>query len=143
MNGRVNSIIDCKLDKNAVLPQRAHSTDAGADLFAIEDTILNPGEWALVDTGIATKIPIGFMGMVVNRSSQRVNRITSLGTGIIDSDYRGNIKVFLINTGNEQYKIEAGKTKIAQLIIVPVILAQYVDCWNDTARGVGGFGSTN
>lgn len=135
--------LDCKLDKGAKLPHRAHRTDAGADLYSNQTLTLNPGESALVDTGVAVKIPDGYGGFILNRSSQRVAGITSLGSGLIDSDYRGNLKVYLVNNGNEQYKIIAGETRIAQLVIMPVVLAAFRDSWNDTQRGTGGFGSTN
>lgn len=135
--------LECKLDKGAKLPHRAHPADAGADLYSNESLVLNPGESALVDTGVSVKIPYNYGGFVLNRSSQRVAGITSLGTGLIDSDYRGNLKVFLVNNGNDQYKIVAGETRIAQLVIMPVVLATFTDYWNDTQRGVGGFGSTN
>jgi dUTP pyrophosphatase len=131
-----------KLDPKAKLPQRAHPTDAGADLFSCETLTLSPGESALVNTGIAVKIPRNYGGFILNRSSQRVNGITSLGTGLIDTDYRGPLKVFLVNEGANEYKIIAGETKIAQLVIMPVMLCDFQDAWNDTERGSGGFGST-
>lgn len=134
--------LECRVGDPRSLPQRAHATDAGADLTSCETVVVRPGERMLVDTGCAVKIPKGYGGFVLNRSSQRVKLITSLGTGLIDSDYRGNIKVLLYNGGDEEYKIEAFKTKIAQLVIVPVVLCDFVDSWNDTSRGTGGFGST-
>lgn len=140
---RTPKIQALKLHEDAVLPKRAHRTDAGADLYSCESLTLNPGESALVNTGIGVKIPVGYGGFVLNRSSQRVAGITSFGTGLIDSDYRGPIKVFLVNKGNDQYRIVAGETRIAQLVIMPVVLAEFTDIWNDTDRGTGGFGSTN
>lgn len=136
--------VDARLmDSGAKLPERAHPTDAGADLFSTETFRLLPGESKLVSTGVGVKIPVGYGGLVLNRSSQRVNGITSLGTGLIDSDYRGELKVFLVNQGDTEYKVVAGETKIAQLVLVPVLLPVFVDSWNDTERGDGGFGSTN
>jgi len=137
-----NPTIECLVDDPRCLPKRAHATDAGADLFSVVDLVLRPGQDAMIDTGLAMKIPTGYAGIVVNRSSQRVNCISSLGAGIIDSDYRGKIKVFLYNNGDYEYVVEAYKTKIAQLLIMPVVLAQFRDTWNDTVRGTGGFGST-
>lgn len=131
------------MESDAKLPERAHPTDAGADLFSTETFKLLPGESKLVCTGVGVKIPVGYGGFVLNRSSQRVIGITSLGTGLIDSDYRGELKVFLANEGNTEYKVVAGETKIAQLVLVPVLLPVFVDSWNDTERGNGGFGSTN
>lgn len=139
--------IECLVNPNAKLPQRAHSTDAGADLFAwfeqdpwqIE---IMPQEQKLVDTGIAVKIPHGFAGFVYNRSSQGKKGIQiPHSVGIIDSDYRGTIKVILKNLSNEVYKIQHGD-RIAQLIIQKIELATFHDIWNDTQRGTGGFGST-
>lgn len=135
--------IDCiKLSPDAKLPNRAHSSDAGADLYSAESLVLLPGESALVDTGISMKIPLGYGGFVLNRSSQRIAGITSNGTGLIDSDYRGTIKVFLKNTGDKDYEIIKGETRIAQLVIMPIMLYEFRDVWNDTERGANGFGST-
>lgn len=131
------------MESGAKLPERAHPNDAGADLFSTETFKLLPGEAKLVSTGVGVKIPVGYGGFVLNRSSQRVIGVTSLGTGLIDSDYRGELKVFLVNQGDTEYKVVAGETKIAQLVLVPVLLPVFVDSWNDTERGNGGFGSTN
>ena len=136
------SRIPCRVTDQRCLPKRAYATDAGADLFSVEDLMIRPGEDKMIDTGLALKIPQGYGGFVLNRSSQRVNMITSLGAGLIDSDYRGNIKVFLYNGGKSEYKIKAFETKIAQLVIMPVLLCEFFDSWNDTERGTGGFGST-
>ncbi|MFN7318783.1 MAG: dUTP diphosphatase [bacterium] len=141
-NTYMEPVIPCLVDDPRCLPKRAHATDAGADLFSVQDLVLRPGQDAMIDTGLALKLPRGYAGIVVNRSSQRVNCISSLGAGIIDTDYRGKIKVFLYNNGDTEYVIEAYKTKIAQLLIMPVLLARFEDCWNDTKRGTGGFGST-
>lgn len=135
--------IPCLFADGAKAPQRQHRTDAGADLFSIITTSIYPGEQAMVDTGVAVKIPPGYGGFVFNRSSQGKLGVTiPHSVGVIDSDYRGSIKVILKNTGNEPYEIEAGVTRIAQLVIMPVITAEFVDVWNDTQRGTGGFGST-
>ena len=130
------------LKEGGKLPTRAHRTDAGADLYSCEDVTILPGDAYLVNTGIGVKIPEGYGGFVLNRSSQRIIGITSLGTGLIDSDYRGPIKVLIVNEGNTEYKIKSGETKIGQLVIIPVVLVDFVDYWNDTERGTGGFGST-
>ena len=124
-----------------LLPRRAHSTDAGADMFSAQDVEIYPGETKLVDTGVAVKIPEGYGGFLIPRSSQRLRGIITNGTGLIDSAYRGNVKVLLKNTSEEPYAIAYGD-KIAQLVIVPVMLCDFVDVWNDTLRGTGGFGST-
>lgn len=143
--GEVRPSLQCKLEAGARLPQRAHPTDAGADLHAwLPDGALEiyPGEQKLVDTGVAIKIPEGFAGFVYNRSSQGKKGISiPHSVGVIDSDYRGNIKVLLKNNSEDPYKIEHGD-RIAQLVVQRVELVSFVDVWNDTQRGTGGFGST-
>jgi dUTP pyrophosphatase len=135
-------IIDCQLQPGAKLPQRAHPSDAGADLFALESCEIYPGEQKLVDTGVAVKIPRGFAGFIFNRSSQGKKGITiPHSVGVIDSDYRGNLKVLLKNIGEDPYTIEPGD-RIAQLVVQRVELPTFRDAWNDTQRGTGGFGST-
>ena len=134
--------LDCQLKPGAKLPQRAYSSDAGADLFAYEDCEIYPNEQKLVDTGIAVKIPQGFGGFVYNRSSQGKKGITiPHSVGVIDSGYRDTIKVLLKNIGDDPYKIEQGD-RIAQLVIQKVELFAFKDIWNDSSRGTGGFGST-
>ena len=134
--------IKCKVEDKAFLPKRANPTDAGADLMSTENLEINPGDQKLVDTGVAVKIPEGYAGFVFNRSSQGKKGITiPHSVGVIDSDYRGNIKVILKNISQDQYKIERGD-RIAQLVIVPVVLCDFEDYWNDTERGTNGFGST-
>jgi len=143
----VISLIDCKLDDPRCLPVRAHATDAGADLLSVTSIVIYPGEKHILDTGVALKIPTGYAGFVLNRSSQRVRGITSLGTGLIDSDYRGTIKVWIENMGDSEYVVKPFETKIAQLVIMPVALCDFYPIedhtdWSDTDRGVNGFGST-
>lgn len=134
--------IQCLAEDKGFLPRRANPTDAGADLMSTQELEIYPGEQKLVDTGVAVKIPQGYAGFVFNRSSQGKKGITiPHSVGVIDADYRGNIKVILKNLGEDPYKIERGD-RIAQLVIVPVVLCDFTDIWNDTARGTGGFGST-
>lgn len=139
-----------KLEDPKLAPFRAHPTDAGADLMSKEDVGIYPGEQKLIDTGVAIKIPVGHVGFVFNRSSQgKLGIQIANGTGIIDSDYRGNLKVLLKNTSDEPYFITAFTSRIAQLVIVPIVLPHFVpwtegdEPWDDTERGTGGFGSTN
>jgi dUTP pyrophosphatase len=140
--------VKIKVDDESLWPQRAHVTDAGADLRSVESRHLGPGEQYLFNTGVAIKIPEGFVGMVFNRSSQgKIGVQIANGTGIIDSDYRGNIHVLLRNTGTEYYTVKAKETRIAQLVIVPIVLPNFIEhmrseTWDDTARSTGGFGST-
>jgi dUTP pyrophosphatase len=139
----ITQTISCKTDDRQYLPRRQHATDAGADLVSSETVDIYPGEQRMIDCGVAVKIPAGYAGFVFNRSSQGKLGITiPHGVGVIDSDYRGNIKVILKNTGLNPYKIVAAETRIAQLVIMPVLLVDFVDSWNDTTRGIGGFGST-
>lgn len=145
---KVNPQIRCLLSPGAKLPKRANPTDAGADLCAWfpqdepGQLEIYPGEQKFVDTGVAVKLPEGFGGFVFNRSSQGKKGITiPHSVGVIDADYRGNIKVILKNLGDDPYIIERGD-RIAQLVIMPVLLPGFVDIWNDTERGSGGFGST-
>jgi dUTP pyrophosphatase len=134
--------LECLAKPGAKLPERAHPTDAGADLFSYESLEIYPNEQKLVDTGIAIKIPQGFAGFVYNRSSQGKKGITiPHSVGVIDSGYRDTIKVLLKNIGDDPYKITAGD-RIAQLVIQKVELVQFKDIWNDSTRGTGGFGST-
>lgn len=139
--------IKAKLADPKLRPVRAHATDAGADLRSLEDVEIYPGEQKLVDTGVAVMIPPNFVGLVFNRSSQgKIGVQLANSVGVIDSDYRGNIKVLLKNNGDDPYIINQFETRIAQLVIMPVLLADYVDThpedWENTQRGTGGFGST-
>ena len=144
-HGRMQEVkqeLECMVQPGARLPKRAHPSDAGADLFSHDDCEIYPGEQKLVDTGIAIKIPEGYGGFIFNRSSQGKKGITiPHSVGVIDSDYRGNLKVLLKNISEDPYKIEVGD-RIAQLVIMPVLLPEFKDIWNDTQRGTGGFGST-
>lgn len=140
--------LECLLQPGAQMPKRAHPTDAGADLCAWfepglrGEVDLHPGDQKMIDTGVAVKIPEGFAGFVYNRSSQGKKGIQiPHSVGVVDSDYRGTIKVILKNLSEQVYKIQMGD-RIAQLVIQPVELVGFVDIWNDTQRGTGGFGST-
>lgn len=134
--------LQCLAQNPAFLPQRANPTDAGADLRSAEALEIYPGEQKLVDCGVAVKIPKNYAGFIFNRSSQGKRGITiPHSVGVIDSDYRGNIKVILRNLSEDPYRIEKGD-RIAQLVIMPILLCNFVDTWNDTVRGTGGFGST-
>lgn len=137
-----------KLDDPKAMPLRVHATDAGADLFSNSDIAIYPKDMKLVDTGVSIKIPINHVGLVYNRSSQgKIQVCIPHAVGVIDSDYRGNIRVLLKNNGEDPYFIEQYHTRIAQLVIVPVVLAKFeantTELWDDTDRSTGGFGSTN
>jgi dUTP pyrophosphatase len=139
-----------KLDDVRAKPYRAHPTDAGADLYSSTEVALYPGDTKLIDTGVAVKVPAGYVGLVYNRSSQgKIHVSIPHAVGVIDADYRGNIKVLLQNNGEDPYFISRYSTRIAQLVISPVVLAEFkgwdatTEVWDDTDRGAGGFGSTN
>lgn len=136
-----------KLNDKAKLPCRATADSAGADLCACidDDIALMPGERRLIPTGIAIAVPTGFGGFVFPRSGLSSKFGVSLANcvGVIDSDYRGEVKVPVINHSSEPYTIKASE-RIAQLVIMPVDLCEYgfSDELDKTERGEGGFGST-
>ncbi|MGA8297202.1 MAG: dUTP diphosphatase [Acidimicrobiales bacterium] len=129
----------------AELPAYAHPGDAGADLVANSDVVLEPGGGrALVPTGISVAIPEGYAGLVLARSGLAINHgVACLNApGLIDSGYRGELRVVLVNTDPKSpYVIHRGD-RIAQLVIVPVAVARFVECSDLPAstRGDGGFG---
>ncbi len=126
-------------------PAYATAGAAGADLVAAEDASIAPGTVHAVATGIALAIPEGFEGQVRPRSGLALKHsVTVLNApGTIDADYRGEVKVILINHGAEPFRIARGD-RIAQLVVAPVSTARFerVEVLPDTARGQGGFGST-
>tara|TARA_B110000014_G_C20008238_1_gene522665 strand:+ start:587 stop:1024 length:438 start_codon:yes stop_codon:yes gene_type:complete len=136
-----------RLDPDLPLPKYAKPGDAGCDLLAAEDVTLESGGGrALVPTGIALAIPEGYAGFVQPRSGLAVkNGVTCLNTpGLIDSGYRGELKVLLINTDpTAPFKIVRGE-RIAQLVIQKVEVVQFdeIDELPSSERGEGGFGST-
>ena len=134
-----------RLDRELPLPAFARQGDAGLDLHASEAVTLEPGERRLVPTGLAVAIPEGLAGFVLPRSGLAMDKgVTVLNApGLIDSGYRGELKVLLINHGALAVGIERGE-RIAQLVIQPVATARLVeaDRLPDSSRGAGGFGST-
>ena len=133
------------LDENAKIPVRATEFSAGCDLYAVNSAIIPPHTTSKIHTGIAIKIPDGCFGGIYARSgiaSKRYLRPANC-TGVIDSDYTGEVIVMLHNDSNEPQEIEAGE-RVAQLIIQPyfVIEMDVVDKLDETDRGSGGFGST-
>ena len=138
-----------RLPHNADLPLPAYETaqSAGMDLAAAIDApmTLAPGKRAMVPTGLAIALPAGFEAQVRPRSGLAAkNGVTVLNTpGTIDADYRGEVKVILVNLGEDSFEIERGM-RIAQMVIAPVTQASFteVDSLSETERGSGGFGST-
>jgi dUTP pyrophosphatase len=135
-----------KLKAEATLPSRAHANDAGLDLYACEAAHLGPGERWSVGTGVAVEIPDGHAGLVLPRSGLARDHGIALvnSPGLIDSGYRGEVRVLLLNTDPaETFRIAPGE-RIAQLVVAPIALAEPVEVegLGDSARGDGGFGSS-
>jgi dUTP pyrophosphatase len=132
-----------KLRDDARLPARAQSSDAGADLCAVEAFTLAPGERRLVPTGLAIEIPPGWYGRIAPRSGLAVRHGVDTLSGVVDAGYRGELRVLLINLGGEPVSFEAG-ARVAQLIIERAAACDFVwaEGLSETARGEGGFGST-
>jgi dUTP pyrophosphatase len=135
-----------RLDPGLPLPSYARRGDAGLDLLAAEATVLKPGERAAVPTGLAVEIPPGYAGFVHARSGRALREGLALvnAPGLIDSGYRGEIKVIVVNLDpTDVIHVDRGD-KIAQLVVQPVVEAELeeVDDLETTERGDGGFGST-
>jgi dUTP pyrophosphatase len=143
----MTEILIKRFSKNITLPKYETNGSSGMDLAAnIENEIdLEPGKTAIIPTGLAVSIPKKFEIQIRPRSGLAAkNQISVLNTpGTIDSDYRGELKVILINLGKENFKIEKG-LRIAQMVLCPVVRAtlKEVDILEETRRGAGGFGST-
>ena len=136
-----------KLNDKAVLPTFGSTESAGGDLYSAEsgDVVIEAGETVFIGTGLAVEIPEGYVGLVYARSGLACKRglAPANKVGVIDSDYRGEIKVALHNHGKEAQTIIKGE-RIAQLVIAPYLKVEYEETkeLSDTARGTGGFGST-
>ena len=135
-----------RLSDAARAPSRAHDGDAGLDLYAAEAARLGPGERASVGTGIAVAIPDGHAGLVLPRSGLAARHGISVvnAPGLIDSGYRGEVRVLLLNTDrSDAFEIEPGD-RIAQLLITPYAAPEVVEAaeLDPTVRGAGGFGSS-
>jgi dUTP pyrophosphatase len=134
-----------KLDPSVAAPAYAHPGDAGMDLCSAEDLTLGPGERAMVSTGFAMALPEGYAAFVQPRSGLAARSgISIVNTpGLIDCHYRGEVKVILVNLGNEPFQVKRGD-RIAQMVIQRVEAArvEVVEELGDTVRGEGGFGST-
>lgn len=136
-----------KLHPNAQLPTYGSEYAAGADLYAcLEEAVtIEPGEIFWVPTGIALEVPVGCAGLVYARSSMGAKRglAPANKVGVIDSDYRGEIRVVLLNHSKQPQTIQPGE-RVAQFVITPVVTANFVEAEDlaETDRGIGGFGST-
>lgn len=134
-----------KLNENAQAPKKAHEDDAGFDLYSCEDVLLKAHEYGVVPTGICIELPAGTEGQVRPRSGLAAKHgITVLNSpGTIDAGYRGEVKVILINHGNEDFRITKGM-RIAQLMVKPIFETEFteVEALDVSDRGAGGFGSS-
>lgn len=135
-----------KLRDDAVVPSRAYDGDAGLDLSSCERVVLEPGERAMVNTGLAVAVPEGYAGFVQPRSGLASRHgLTIVNTpGLVDSGYRGELRIVLLNTdARESFVVEPGM-RIAQLVVVPVATVDPIEVEElpDSERGVRGFGSS-
>ena len=136
-----------KLRENAIMPTFGSPGAAGADLYAClaSPVTVAPGETAFIPTGLAMELPVGYVGLVYARSGLACKRglAPANKVGVIDSDYRGEFIVALHNHGTESQTVAPGE-RIAQLVVTPILMPEYVetDSLSATQRGEGGFGST-
>ena len=130
-----------KIDTGAFVPERAHSTDAGLDLRAMETKTIPSYGYASFKTGIHVEIPAGYVGLITSKSGLMAKGITCRGT--IDSGYTGEIRAVMFNQSAEHYLVKKGD-KITQLVVMPCLLesVELVSELAETERGSGGFGST-
>lgn len=132
-------------DENAKLPTYAHFDDAAADIYALEETTINPNETKIVRTGLKMAVPVGYRVEIYLRSGVGAKTKLRLANGVgqIDSSYRGEIGLIIDNIGDTPYTIEKGE-RICQMMIEPVYHIGFnkVETLNSTERGEGGFGST-
>ncbi|MCP4397292.1 MAG: dUTP diphosphatase [bacterium] len=134
-----------KVHEDAVLPHYVHPGDAGMDLYSIEELHIEPGATALVRTGLKIAVPQNYEAQIRPKSGLALKHAMSLANtpGTIDSGYRGELCVILINHGRRAFHVRK-QSKIAQMVICPVVRAELVEMeqLGDTGRGEGGFGST-
>ena len=135
-----------RLRPDALVPEQAYDGDAGFDLAACDPVVLEPGQRAVVPTGLAVEIPEGYAGFVQPRSGLAARHGIGIvnSPGLIDSGYRGEIRVVLLNTAREPFSVEPGM-RIAQLVIMPVASVRLieVDELEVSSRGARGFGSSS
>lgn len=134
--------VKIKLDEGAKMPTRAHSTDAGLDIYAREEKVVPARGSAIFDTGVHIELPEGTVGMLKSKSGLNVKYgITS--EGVIDVGFTGSIVVKLYNNSDDDYRVKVGD-KISQLVILPILTPTpcLVDSLEDTERGDNGFGSS-
>jgi dUTP pyrophosphatase len=138
----INTIEFSKINQAALIPARQTEGSAGFDLHALEPISIWPGEWQKIKTGISAKVPTGCVGLIKPRSSLAARYGLDVLAGVIDSDYRGELIVVMINFGSERYDVQTGE-RVAQLVVTPIVTESIEVAWlDDTARGANGFGST-
>lgn len=134
-----------KLRSDAILPTRGSKDAAGADLYAAETTVIPAGGTALIHTGLAMEIPVGYGGFIFARSGLATKRglAPANKVGVVDADYRGEIMVSLYNQSASEQTVEKGE-RIAQMVLLPFLAADFTETetLSETSRGAGGFGST-
>ena len=132
-----------KIHEEAIVPNFAHSGDAGMDLYSVEDLILKPGERVAVSTGISAEFPEGYVALVWDKSGMALKSGIKTMAGVIDSGYRGEYKIVLTNLSPENFEIKKGQ-KIAQLLLqkIEVPEIEIAEELSEADRGEGGFGST-
>ncbi len=131
-----------KIQPDAKLPRYGHKGDAGLDLFSSIGRVLEKGQVEAIPTGIRVAIPDGYVGLVWDKSGVSLKGVHRLA-GVIDSGYRGEVKVVMVNLSDAPFVIDKGM-KIAQMLVQPVTTVHVVEAedLDDTSRGEGGFGST-
>lgn len=132
-----------KLREGFILPSYALDGDAGMDVFSLDDVLINPGERHVFPLGFATEIPSGYCALIWDKSGLSAKYGLKVLGGVIDSNYRGEYMVCVINLGKDVCEIKKGN-KIAQILIQPIIQAELIEVenLNDTDRGIGKWGST-
>lgn len=142
MNDHTTDLRVRVLHTRATPPTRARPGDAGLDLCALNEGDVEPGGIVTIGTGLAFAIPPGFVGLVRGRSSVELRGLIVVA-GVIDSGYRGEVRIAALNAGRDRFAWAAGN-RLAQLVIVPVLMdtPRVVGSMEDTQRGDGGFGSS-
>lgn len=132
-----------KLDQNAVMPTYAHPGDAGMDIYSNEDVAIAPHGRLAVKTGIAMAVPEGYVALVWDKSGRALKEGLTTMAGVVDSGYRGEVMIVILNTSSTNIEIKKGQ-KLAQILVQPVASPELieVDSLDDSSRGAGGFGST-
>jgi dUTP pyrophosphatase len=132
-----------RLVQDATIPTRGSSGAVGYDLYSVDEVVVSPSQRALVGTGVAVILPMNVYGRVAPRSGLAVKHGIQVGAGVVDPDYRGEIKVVIFNQGDKHFEIKKGD-RIAQLVLerceTPDV--REIESLDETDRGSGGFGST-